>query len=75
MNNIKLGIYKHFKNEKEYRVLGIAKYSETMEDMVLYKPLYDGSPAKLWVRPFAMFFEEVFHEGIKQPRFQFVRKK
>jgi len=75
MNSIKLGIYKHFKNKKEYRVLGIAKHSETMEDMVLYEPLYAGSPAKLWVRPFAMFSEEILHEGTIQPRFQFLREK
>ena len=70
--SIKLGVYRHYKNKKLYRVLGVAKHSETMEDLVLYEPMYEGSPAKFWVRPLAMFCEGVEFEGKKQPRFAFV---
>ena len=66
---IRLGVYRHFKNKKLYRVLGVAKHSETFDDLVLYIPLYRGSAVKFWVRPLAMFFEQVEWEGKRQPRF------
>ena len=72
MEQLRLGVYRHFKNKKYYRVHGTAKHSETMEDFVLYEPLYKGSPAKFWVRPLAMFVEDVEWEGKKQPRFLYV---
>lgn len=63
---IKPGIYRHFKGNK-YEVLGIAKHSETLEPMVVYKALYgDGG---LWVRPAAMWNEHVEKEGYSGPRF------
>ncbi len=56
---IKIGkIYKHFKNGKLYKVINIARHSETMEDMVIYEPQYE-SESKLWVRPLKMFAEKV----------------
>jgi hypothetical protein len=61
-----LGRYRHYKGG-EYEVLGVVRHSETLEAMVLYRPLYD--PTALWVRPHAMFFEHVEHEGRRQPRF------
>lgn len=69
---MKLGIYRHSKSGKEYRVLGIAKHSETVEDMVLYEPLYENSITKYWVRPIKMFEEIVEVKGEKVPRFQFI---
>jgi len=70
---IRLGIYKHFKNGKLYRVLGVGKHSETLEDMVFYEALYDNQTSKLWVRPLKMFLEEVIaSDGSKKPRFEFV---
>lgn len=73
MSMIKLGKYKHFKG-KEYKVLGIAKHSETLEDMVLYEPLYEDSSAKLWVRPLEMFLGEVEVDGKKIKRFEFIEE-
>ncbi len=75
MTEIKLGVYQHFKNGKQYRVHGVAKHSETLEDFVLYEPLYVGSSAKFWVRPFKMFLEEVEWEGKKVPRFKYVSEE
>jgi hypothetical protein len=72
--NLKLGIYRHFKNKKLYKVWGIARHSETDELLVMYEPLYE-SNAKYWVRPLEMFLVEVEHEGVKQPRFAFVSEE
>lgn len=65
-NILKLGKYKHYKG-KEYEVIGIAKHSETLEDLVVYRALYDDR--QLWVRPLKMFLEEVEVNGQKIPRF------
>ena len=60
------GRYRHYKGN-EYRVLEIARHSETEEELVVYRKLYgDGS---LWVRPLAMFLEEVSVDGKIMPRF------
>lgn len=69
-----LGIYVHAKSGKEYRVIGIAKHSETLEDLVVYEALYENDLSKLWVRPLSMFTEEVEIQGTKSPRFIFVRE-
>jgi hypothetical protein len=68
---IKTGIYRHYKN-KLYEVSDVATHSESLEQLVVYKPLYGES--KLWVRPLAMFNEEVTVEGIQMKRFTFVEK-
>ena len=60
MRELKInGIYKHFKGDY-YLVEDIAKYSETKEEMVVYRKLYDDG--SLWVRPQNMFLSEVDHE-------------
>ncbi len=64
--SIACGRYRHYKGG-EYEVLGVVRHSESLEPMVLYRPLYKDSG--LWVRPFAMFVENVVHEGRSQPRF------
>lgn len=71
MTEIKLGKYKHYKG-KEYRVLGIAKHSEDLEELVVYEALYDNEESKLWVRPKSMFLEEVDIEGVKIKRFEYI---
>lgn len=71
--NSELGKYRHFKNEKLYEVIGQAIHSETREEMVIYKALYhcdEFGMDQLWVRPKAMFFEKVIHNGYSVPRFQ-----
>lgn len=66
---LKKGIYKHFKGNK-YELLDIAKHSETLEEMVVYKALYgDGG---IWVRPSSMWDEEVEFEGKKVKRFTYL---
>ncbi|NLM85163.1 MAG: DUF1653 domain-containing protein [Clostridiales bacterium] len=69
---MKTGKYRHFKGGL-YEVLGTAKHSETLEDMVVYRALY--GEKGLWVRPLAMFLETVVHEGGEQPRFAFLEEQ
>ncbi len=68
-NNIKLGRYRHYKG-KEYQVLGVAEHSETGEDLVVYRKLYDDY--SMWVRPIGMFLEEVEVDGKNMHRFEFL---
>ena len=72
MDEIKLGIYKHYKGN-EYRVLGIALHSETLEEMVIYQALY--GEYKIWVRPKKMWNELVVVNGVNKPRFMFLREE
>lgn len=66
---IKLGRYRHFKG-MEYEVIAIARHSETLEEMVVYRALYgDGD---VWVRPVAMWQERVVREGKDLPRFTYI---
>jgi hypothetical protein len=64
---IRPGRYRHYKGN-DYDVIGIARHSETEEEMVVYRTLYgDGS---MWVRPLAMFTEDVTVNGRTAPRFE-----
>jgi hypothetical protein len=60
------GRYRHYKGG-EYEVIGVARHSETLEALVVYRPLYNDSG--WWVRPHAMFFEQIEIDGKVQPRF------
>jgi hypothetical protein len=62
-----LGRYRHYKGG-EYEVVGAARHSETLEPLVVYRPLYNASG--LWTRPHAMFFEEIEVDGKRRPRFE-----
>lgn len=66
---IKLGKYRHFKG-KEYEVLGVAKHSETLEELVVYRALY--GEGDLWVRPLSMWQEKVEKNGEKILRFTYI---
>jgi hypothetical protein len=63
------GRYRHYKGN-EYRVIGMARHSETLEIVVVYHPL--AGDQSLWVRPHAMFTENVAVDGRRLPRFAFV---
>ena len=67
--NLKPGRYRHFKGN-DYEVIGVARHSETMEAMVVYRPL--GGIGGLWVRPLSMFVEHVERDDYSGPRFVFV---
>ncbi len=69
---IKIGRYRHFKG-KEYRVLGIAKHSETGELMVVYQACYEDN--QIWVRPAAMWNETIKYDGQLTTRFQFINEE
>ena len=72
MNGIKCGKYRHFKGG-EYEVLGVARHSETEEEMVVYRALYgDGG---LWVRPAAMWNETVDRDGKTYQRFIYIEEE
>lgn len=60
------GRYRHFKG-MEYEVLCVAKHSETLEKMVVYRALY--GEGDIWVRPASMWFETVERDGVVLPRF------
>ena len=73
---LKLGKYRHYKGNL-YKVIGIAKHSETLEDLVVYQALYeskDFGKDAIWVRPLKMFTENVEYQGKTVPRFEFVEQ-
>ncbi len=67
--NLRPGIYEHYKGN-QYHVLGVARHSETMEEVVMYQARYAGQ--SFWVRPVAMFYENVELSGERKPRFRFL---
>ena len=69
MESIKPGRYRHFKG-KEYEVLGVARHSETEEELVVYRALY--GDFSLWVRPVSMWNETVERDGKTFRRFTYI---
>ena len=69
MTSIPIGRYRHYKG-KDYEVLGVARHSETEEELVVYRTLY--GDFSLWVRPLAMFTEEIEVDGRRVRRFEYV---
>ncbi|ANN97205.1 TPA: DUF1653 domain-containing protein [Legionella pneumophila] len=67
MSFIKKGIYRHYKGNL-YEVIDVARHSESLEDMVVYRALY--GDFKLWVRPLKMFLEDIEINGEIQKRFE-----
>lgn len=63
------GLYEHYKG-KSYRVLGVVRHSETLEELVHYECLYDNPDGKFWVRPRAMFESKVIVDGVEKQRFR-----
>lgn len=71
--SLRLGRYRHYKDAShEYEVLGVARHSETLEELVVYKPLYEGGGTRLWVRPIESFLSEVDTPQGRRPRFEFI---
>ena len=76
-SNIKPGRYRHYKGH-EYQVLGVGVHSETLEEFVVYKPLYnveDRFKGKLWIRPVDNFVAQVEFNGKKVERFKLINNK
>ena len=77
MNNsheVKLGKYRHFKG-KEYEVIGVAKHSETLEDLVIYRALYASAEFgdnALWARPIGSFLGTTTKDSKEIQRFEYV---
>lgn len=67
MHVLQPGLYRHYKGGN-YQVIGVARHSETDEQLVVYRCLYDND--SLWVRPLAMFLETVIIDGRTVPRFE-----
>ena len=68
---MKKGIYEHYKGNK-YELLHIAKHSETLENIVVYKALY--GEGEIWVRPLSMWNEQVEIDGKSVPRFKLIEE-
>jgi hypothetical protein len=74
MQDLKPGKYQHYKGNY-YQVIDVAHHSETLEELVVYRALYDSpdfGPDSLWVRPKTMFQENVIVAGKTVPRFKFI---
>lgn len=69
MNSVQTGRYRHYKG-KEYTVIGVARHSETEEELVVYRKEYGDHG--LWVRPKGMFLEMVEVDGGTVPRFRYL---
>jgi len=67
--HLQTGKYRHYKGN-EYQVIELATHSETLEKLVVYRPLY--GEQKLWVRPFDMFFETILIDGVETKRFDYI---
>ena len=66
-------LYQHYKG-KSYRIIGMARHSETLEELVVYQALYETEFGKdsLWVRPKSMFLENVIIDGVEKRRFRLI---
>ena len=74
MDTVKLGKYQHYKGQF-YKVIWIAKHSETLEELVVYIALYTSEEFgdnAMRIRPKDMFFEDIVVDWVRQPRFKFI---
>lgn len=74
MLELPLGKYQHYKGP-EYELIGVGHHTETLEEMVIYRALYNSSEfgdQAIWVRPKTMFLEQVEWQGQKTPRFKYL---
>lgn len=78
MADPKPGLYRHYKNRRLYKLIGVAKHSEDISrEFVVYQALYKSELGNkvIFVRPKKMFFDRVIVDGKKVPRFEYVGKK
>lgn len=68
------GLYKHYKGNF-YRVKGVVRHSETLEELVYYEALYENELGTEWVRPLTLFLGELSVEGVVRPRFELVESE
>ncbi len=71
MSEVKLGIYRHYKGNT-YKVLSIAKHSETLEDMVIYQDV--NAPDKIWARPASMWNDDIEIDSKTVKRFELMEE-
>ena len=74
MQALQLGRYQHYK-VKFYEIIGVARHSESLEELVIYKALYDSEEFgdnALWARPKKMFLEKVLVDGKEVERFKYI---
>lgn len=74
---MKLGIYEHYK-KKKYEVIGIARDSDTLEEFVVYRALYNSEEFgdhALWVKSKSLFLKDVEIHGIRRRRFEYIGEK
>lgn len=74
-DKLRYGKYQHYRTKELYEIIGLARHSETKEEMIIYKALYyceTFGDHPTWVRPKTMFFEHVEHLGHSVPRFRWV---
>lgn len=64
-------LYRHYKGN-EYRIIALAKNEADLAEVVVYQDVHD--PTGVWVRPLAVFMEEVVVDGVQQPRFKYVEE-
>lgn len=65
------GVYQHYKTKGYYKLIGLGRHSETLENMILYQSVDTG---EFWVRPARMWFDKVFDldNGVNTTRFRWV---
>lgn len=64
-------LYQHYKG-KLYRVIGVGRHSESLDELVMYESLYENPMGRLWCRPLGMWSELVEVNGQQVPRFKFL---
>lgn len=75
MKVVEGGIYQHYRTKNQYKVIGLAHHSETLEEMVVYQGLYDSEEfgsKSIWVRPLHLFVDAVVVDGQSLPRFKYI---
>lgn len=64
--------YKHSKKGTFYKIIALAKHSETLEDLVVYEVEYENPVSKVWVRPLALFVDKIILNGEEKNRFELI---